>query len=115
MQPENSRQESDMVYFIYLFSEDPPNRFLLVRGFVFLLAAWVLLAGRAFSSCSARPSRSVAPLGVECGLQGTWASVAVAHGMRDLSRPGIKLVSPALQGTLLISGPLERPVLYSTF
>ena len=65
MQPENSRQESDMVYFIYLFSEDPPNHFLLVRGFVFLLAAWVLLAGRAFSSCRARPSRSVAPLGVE--------------------------------------------------
>ena len=33
-QLENSRQESDMVYFIYLFSEDPQNHFVVVRGFI---------------------------------------------------------------------------------
>ena len=35
-QLENSRQESDMVYFIYLFSEDPQNHFPVVGGFVCL-------------------------------------------------------------------------------
>lgn len=66
MQPENSRQESDMVYFIYLFSEALPNRFPFssVGLFSFRLPGSCLPGGLSLAAVHGLP-RSVAPRGVE--------------------------------------------------
>ena len=55
---------------------------------------------------------AVASLVLEQGLQGTQASVVMAHKlscMWDLPRPGIEPVSSALAGGLFTSGPLGKP------
>ena len=41
---------------------------------------------------------------------GTWAQLL--HGIWDLPRPGIKPVSPELQGGLISTGPTRKPLRY---
>ena len=47
----------------------------------------------------------------ECGLIsfGTWAHLP--QGMYDLPGPGIELLSPALQGRFLTTGPPGKPIM----
>ena len=55
---------------------------------------------------------AVASLVLEQGLQGTQASVVVAHElscMWDLPRPGIEPVSSALAGGFFTNGPPGKP------
>ena len=55
-----------------------------------------------------------------CGLQapelrlsGSGTSAQFPHGMQDLPRAGIKVVSPALQGEFLITGPPGKPFCFT--
>ena len=95
---------------------------------LFLAALGLGCFVRAFSSCSKWGLLFISVLGLlvavaslvaECGPQGAWASVVVArrvsgggawaywlfNSVRDLPRPGIKPVSPALARRFLSTGP----------
>ena len=69
------------------------------------------------SSCFVRPSHYG---GFSCcgawvlgysGFSGCGARAQLTHGMWDLPRPGIKLVSLAFQGVFLTTGPIGKPFL----
>ena len=123
---------SNLISFFKLFKNSFCCCFLLV-------ALGLRCCARAFSSCGERVAvymllTAVASLALEHRLSGTQAPVAVAqglsscslwasqlglsscgaraqlsHGMWDLTRPGIELVSSALQGRFLTTGPLGKP------
>ena len=97
--------------------------FLFKNNFLYLLWAHrVFVAVRGLSVVVASGGYSpaavcglltaVASLVLEQGLQGTQASVVVAHElscMSDLPRPGIEPVSSALAGGFFTNGPPGKP------
>ena len=112
---------------VHFFKKD-----LFVYLFHFLTVVGLRCCMRACSGCSQQGLLSMLVLrlltavAALVGAQavGSWASVAAAsglqalgcglssqlfHGMWDLPEPGVKLVSLALQGGFLASGPPGKP------
>ena len=96
------------------------QRILLV--YLFSAVLGLCCCSRAFSSCSVQASHCSDFSGCATQAQGVQASAVTAHGLSscgsraylpcgvwDLLRSGIKLVSPALQGGFLTTGPPGKP------
>ena len=91
----------------------------LKRKIIYLLFSHVLglhCCAWAFSSCCERASHRHAfsccrapALGIEGFHSCSGTGAQLPHGMWDLPRPGIELVSLALQGRFLTTGPPGKP------
>ena len=93
------------------------------KNYIFLSVLGPLCCMRAFSSCSEQGLLSSCgewashcggfpscwAQALECGLISCDACTHLPHSMWDLPRPGIKLVSFALQGGFLTTGPPGMP------